>query len=127
LTYYTPLLSAVPSVVDSCRRIARFILRHPDARLGEEFFVLVAGERLRRLTAQAVLDLTDDLVGTLGDARPGNHRQDELVLGVVGGVVPPVPFVVVGRVGRVAVRLLLTDERPGLVELDLAGPRGKKP
>src|SRR5262249_8200828 len=49
------------------------------------------------------------------------------VLGVVGDVVPPVALVVVGGVGRVTVLLLLGDERPLLVELDLTGPRGKKP
>src|SRR5262249_25658341 len=35
--------------------------------------------------------------------------------------------VAVGRVGGVAVLLLLGDERPLLIELDLTGPRGKKP
>ena len=42
-------------------------------------------------------------------------------------MVPPVPAVVVGRVVGVAVLLLLEDERPLLVELDLTGVRGKKP
>src|SRR6516225_6193908 len=59
--------------------------------------------------------------------RARDDGQDQLVLGIIGEVVPPVPLVVVGRVGGVAVLLLLTDERPGLVELDLASPRGKKP
>ena len=47
------------------------------------------------------------------------------MLGVEGDVVPLVPLVVIGRVGGVAVLLLLGDERPLLIELDLAGPGGK--
>jgi hypothetical protein len=49
------------------------------------------------------------------------------MLGVIGDVVPPVPLVSVGGIGRVAVLLLLGDEGPLLVELDLTGARGKKP
>ena len=55
----------------------------------------------------------------------GDHRQDQPVLGVVGDVVPPVPLLVIVRVERVAVGLLLEDERPLLVELDLTGLGGK--
>src|SRR5205085_11547454 len=52
---------------------------------------------------------------------------DQPGLRVDRGVVPPVPAVVVRRVAGVAVLLLLEDERPLLVELDLTGVRGKKP
>src|SRR5262249_41188814 len=42
-------------------------------------------------------------------------------------VVPPVPLLVVGRVGRVAILRLLAHEAPHLIELRLAGLRGKQP
>src|SRR5262249_7450717 len=58
---------------------------------------------------------------------PGDHAQDQLVLRVVGDMVPPVAALVIGRVTRVAVPLLLVDVRPFLIELDRAGPRGKTP
>ena len=89
--------------------------------------VLVAGHQRGRLISESVLDLGDDLLDALGDPRPGDDRQDQLVLGVVGDVVPPVPLVIIDRVGGIAILLLLGHERPLLVELDLAGPRGKKP
>ena len=88
--------------------------------------VFVAGHQRRGSIAQAALDLGDDLLDVLDDTRPGDHRQHQLVLGVVGEVVPPVPLVVIGRVGGVAVLLLLIDEGPLLVEPDLAGPEGEK-
>jgi hypothetical protein len=48
------------------------------------------------------------------------------MFGVEGHMIPPVPLLVVGRVIRVAVLLLLEDERPLLVELHLTGPGGKR-
>src|SRR5512147_2309129 len=42
-------------------------------------------------------------------------------------MVPPITLVVVVGVGGIAVLLLLAHERPHLVELDLAGRRGKNP
>ena len=65
-------------------------------------------------------------VAHVGRARTGDHGQHQFVLGVVGDMVPPIPLAVVGRIGRDSVPLLLSDERPGLVELDLAGRRGEK-
>lgn len=49
------------------------------------------------------------------------------MLGVVGDVVPVVALMGIGGIGRVAVLLLLGNKDPLLVELDLPGPRGKKP
>src|SRR5262249_52928108 len=63
----------------------------------------------------------------LGAARPRDDAEDQLVLGVVGRVVPPIPPLVIGRVAGVTALLLLVDVRPLLIELNLAGPRGKKP
>jgi hypothetical protein len=73
------------------------------------------------------VDLLDHLLGVLDHAGARDDRQDQPVLGVVGDVVPPVSLVVIGRVGGVAMRRLLGDERPFLVELDLAGLGGKRP
>ncbi len=47
------------------------------------------------------------------------------MLGVKGDVVSVIPLVVVGRVGSIAVLLLLGDEGPFLIELDLTRPGGK--
>jgi hypothetical protein len=47
------------------------------------------------------------------------------VLSVEGDVIPVIPLVVIVRIGRVAVLLLLGDEGMLLIELDLAGPRGR--
>lgn len=49
------------------------------------------------------------------------------MLGVVGDVDPVVALLGIGGIGRVAVLLPLGDEDRLLVELDLPGPRGKKP
>jgi len=88
---------------------------------------LVAGDQVRGLTTQPPLHLGGERLGVLDGPRPGDDRQDQPVLGVVGNMVPVAPLVVVGRISGVAVALLLGDEGPLLVELDLPGPRGKKP
>ena len=49
------------------------------------------------------------------------------MLGVEGHEIPVIAALGVVRVVRVAVLLLLAHERPLLIELDLAGRRGKKP
>src|SRR3954469_20379513 len=74
--------------------------------------VLVAGHEPGRGTLGTLLGRGDDRLGVLDRPRPRDDRQDQAMLGVVGDVVPPVPFVNVGGVGRVAVLLLLTDEGP---------------
>src|SRR5262249_51631802 len=80
-----------------------------------------------RLAPESRLDLSDDRLAVLLRPRPGDHRQDQAVLRVVGDVVPVIPAVVVGRIAGVAVLLLLADEGPLLIELDLAGTGGKRP
>ena len=57
----------------------------------------------------------------------GDHGQQQAVLRIDRRVVPVVPLVIVAGIVRVAILLLLADEVPLLVELDLTGPRGKKP
>jgi hypothetical protein len=59
-----------------------------DHRLGNRIFV--AGHKRGGLPIEPVLDLFGDFLDALGDARPGDHRQDQLMRGVEGDVVPPV-------------------------------------
>jgi hypothetical protein len=89
--------------------------------------VFVAGEQDVLASLGAIIDLLEDLLRVLDRARARDDGQDQAMLGIVGDMVPPVPLVVIGRVGRVAILLLLVDEGPLLIELDLAGLRGKKP
>jgi hypothetical protein len=71
--------------------------------------VLIAGEELGGAAVEAGLDLVDDLLGALPDASPGDHRQDEPELGIEGDVVPPVPLVVIDRVGGVLQPIMPLD------------------
>jgi hypothetical protein len=89
--------------------------------------VLVAGHQFRRITAELLTDLADDCIGVFPRSRPGDHSQDELVLGVERNMIPVVAEVIVIGVRGVAVLLLLVDERPFLIELDFAGIGGKRP
>src|ERR1051325_7705662 len=73
------------------------------------------------------MDLLDYLLAVLRRAFAGHHGQQQAVLRVDRRVVPVVAQVVVARVVGVTVLLLLADEVPLLVELDLPGARGKKP
>ena len=87
----------------------------------------VAGHQPQHTPSGPPLDLLDHLLDVLDVAGPGHDAEHQPVLGVVGDVVPPVPMVRIGGVVRVAMLLLLEDERPLLVELDLLSPGGKKP
>ena len=81
-------------------RLAEHLL---DDRLVDRVFV--AGQERTRPLVGAVLDRGDDLLDALGHARPGDHHQDQLVLGDEGDVVPPIPFVLMVQersVGRSA-------------------------
>src|SRR3954453_14514029 len=73
------------------------------------------------------MDLLDDLLAVPRRALAGDHGQQQAVFGIDCRVIPIVPIVVVAGVAGVCVLLLLGDEVPLLVELDLTGPRGKKP
>src|SRR5512135_1977706 len=53
--------------------------------------------------------------------------RNQAMLGIVRDVIPPVPLVIIGRVGGVAVLGLLGDGGMLLIERDRAGPRGTKP
>ena len=72
-------------------------------------------------------DFADDRIGVFPRSRPGDHPQDELVLGVERNMIPIVAAMIVIGVRRVAVLLLLVDEGPFLIELDFAGIGGKRP
>jgi hypothetical protein len=88
--------------------------------------ILIAGHQIEHLASGPVLDLADQLLDALEVPGPWHHREHQPVLSIDRHVIPPIPSVVVGRVGGVTVGLLLEDERPLLVELDLAGLGGKK-
>ena len=64
--------------------------------------------------------------GLHGTSDPGANKGSDcyILLRVQGDMAPVVPLVVVGRVGAVAVGLLLGDEGPLLIELDLGRPGG---
>ena len=66
-------------------------------------------------------------LGVLGRAFAEDDAQDQAVLGVEGYVLPALPLVLIRWIGALAVFLLLGDERPLLIELDLLGFRGKRP
>jgi hypothetical protein len=67
------------------------------------------------------MEIRDQGLGVLDRPRPRDGRDDQAMLVVRRHVIPVVPLVVVGRVGAVDVRLLLGDEGPLLIELDLSG------
>lgn len=83
--------------------------------------ILVGRDQLRGPAFQASLDLADQLLDRLGRPLPRDHRHHQPVLRVERHMVPAVPAEVVLGVVLVAVLLLLGDERPRLVHLDLAG------
>ena len=86
--------------------------------------VLVAGHRAQGPAAGPPPGRGDR---PLGVPRPGCDAADPPVLGVVALVVPPAPLLGVGRVIGGAVLRPLARDRPGLIDLGRAGPRGKRP
>src|SRR4051794_9203366 len=88
--------------------------------------VLVGRDQPRHPAPQPVLHVRDQFPDLLGRPLAGDGTQHQPVLGVERHVVPVVAPAGVGRVSRVDVLLLLADERPLLVELQLAGPGGKR-
>jgi hypothetical protein len=91
-----PALGHAPGPARLPLRRGRLTERAPDRRLVHR--VLVAGHQLRQFAPEPPLDLGDDRAAVLLRPRPGDHRQDQPVLGVVGDVVPIVPAGVVGGV-----------------------------
>ena len=87
----------------------------------------VGRDQVHQPASGATLDILDHRRDVLGRPLAGHGAQDQPALGVDRDVVPGVPLPVVGGVGWVAVRFLLGDEGPLLIELDLTGVRGKKP
>src|SRR3954447_22294277 len=67
----------------------------------------IRSDPLGRLRPQTLLHLRRDRPGVLDRTCPRADRQDQAMLGAISDVVPPDPLVVIGRVGGVAVRLLL--------------------
>ncbi len=89
--------------------------------------VVVAGHQVHQAALGPVPEVRDQGLGVLDGPRPGHDADDQAMLGVERPMVPVISLVVVGRVGAVAVRLLLGDEGPLLIELDLGRPGGKSP
>jgi hypothetical protein len=67
------------------------------------------------------VDLADQPRAGRAVALARHQGQEEPALGIDGGVVPVVAAESIQRVERVARRLLLGDEGPLLVDLDLTG------
>ncbi len=86
----------------------------------------VPGHQPHRMSSGPPMKLAHQRLRPLDVAGPRRDGEDQAVLGVVGDMIQVVPLEVIGRVGAVAGRLLLGDERPLLLELDLGGPVGEK-
>src|SRR5262249_34848631 len=78
--------------------------------------VVVAGHQSHGLAPCPLTDRGDHRLNLLSPARPGDDAEHQLVLGIEGRVVPPVPVLVVRRVSGVTVLLLLVHERPFLID-----------
>ena len=89
--------------------------------------VIVAGHQPHQPTPGPAAELPHQRLGV--PDRPGTRHDadDQATLGVEGDVVPVVPLVGVGGIGAVAVGLLLGDEGPLLIELDLGRQGGRPP
>ena len=66
------------------------------------------------------MEVPDQRLGILDGPLPGDHAHDQSMIGVERHVVPMVTLAISGRVGGVAVGLLLGDEGPLLIVLGLA-------
>ncbi len=89
--------------------------------------VLVARDQAHGPAPGPPFEVLDCRLDAFGHTRPGLDTHDQTVLGAVGEVIPSLPHLGVGRVGRVTLLRFLARRGPLLIELGLAGPRGKKP
>ena len=97
----------------------------PDRRLLRG--MLVAGDQHIRPPRRPVVDLLDHLLASRACPLARHQAEQEPALGIDRGVVPVVTPQPVQRVEGIARLLLLRDGGPLLVDLDLAGPGGKRP
>ncbi len=79
--------------------------------------MLVARDEDVRSAACAILHVLEQFLAVLGRPLAGHEAQEEATLRLEGGMVPVVSANPVERVVGVAVRLLLPDEAPLLIEL----------
>ena len=89
--------------------------------------MLVAGDQQVRPPRCPVVDLLDQVLAGVTIPLARHESQQQSALGIDGGVVPVVTTQPVQRVERIARLLLLRDEGPFLIELDLPGRGGKRP
>ena len=87
--------------------------------------VLVGGDQQIGPAPGPVVDLADQPLAGRAVALAGHQGQEQPALGIDGGMVPVVAAEPIQGVQRVARRLLLGDEAPLLVDLDLTGRGGK--
>ena len=106
------------------RRGDRFAVGVQDRRLIGR--VVVAGHQIHQPTPCPAAEVLDQRLGVLDGACPRHDADDQAVFRVEGDVVPVVPPVIVSGVAAVAVRLLLGDEGPLLIELDLGREGGNR-
>src|SRR5512142_2211196 len=89
--------------------------------------MLVAGDQQVRPPRCPVVDLLDQVLAGVTIPLARHEGQQQSALGIDGGVIPVVTTQRVERVERIARLLLLRDEGPFLIELDLPGRGGKRP
>ena len=89
--------------------------------------VLVAGDQEVGPPRRPVVDLLDQFLAGRAVPFAGHQGQEQPALRIDGGVVPVVASEPIQGVERIARRLLLEDEPPLLIDLDLTRLGGKKP
>ena len=87
--------------------------------------IAVRGDEVHQPTPGASLEVVDHRNNVLGRPFASHDADHQPTLDINRDMVPGVPLTVVGRVGLIAILLLLGDERPLLIKLRLASEGGK--
>ena len=87
--------------------------------------IAVGGDQVHQTAPGASLELVDHRHDILDRPLAGHDADHQPALGIDRDVVPGVSLAVIGRLGLVAILLLLGHERPLLIELGLAREGGK--
>jgi hypothetical protein len=86
----------------------------------------VAGHQVHQQAVGPTAKILDERLGVLGRPLRRHDGDDQLARRSQRHVVLAVPLAVAGRVGSIAVGLLLGDESPLLIELDLGRKGGNR-